>query len=127
VQHAGFTHEGLGDDMDACDVGQFGIEHASEGEQVVALVLPRKRCGELIVRTKRARAVDLGLQLLAPRPRALSKARQGVGQAFALALGCETHRHGTACCPRQPAAHAQALPGVGNHILRLQSLLGGVK
>ncbi len=41
VQHAGFTHQGLGDAMGLRDVGQFRIEHAGEGEQVVALVLQR--------------------------------------------------------------------------------------
>ena len=39
MQHAGFTHEGLGNGMGARDAGQFGIEHAGEGEQGVALVL----------------------------------------------------------------------------------------
>jgi hypothetical protein len=34
VQHARFTHEGLGNDMGLRDVGQFGIEHADEREQV---------------------------------------------------------------------------------------------
>ena len=39
MQHAGLAHEGLGDGVGARDAGQFGIEHAGEGEQVVALVL----------------------------------------------------------------------------------------
>ncbi len=41
MQHAGFTHEGLGDGVGARDDGQLGVEHAGEGEQVVALVLQR--------------------------------------------------------------------------------------
>ena len=41
VQHAGVTHEGLGDGAGARDVGQLAIEHAGEGEQGVALVLQR--------------------------------------------------------------------------------------
>jgi hypothetical protein len=39
MQHAGFTHEGLGNEMDMCDVGQFRVEHAGEREQIVTLVL----------------------------------------------------------------------------------------
>jgi hypothetical protein len=38
VQHAGFTHEILADRTGLRDVGQLRIEHAGEGEQVVALV-----------------------------------------------------------------------------------------
>ena len=148
VQHAGLTHEGLRDGMGLRDVGQFGVEHASEGEQVVALVLqrhaqrsnapqvlrltfhqllddeieqhlprgqarpsqrqnvmaqplsersdvagqslrlglglPRKFNGQFVVRTKPTRAVNLGLELLAPRPGTLGEARQCVGEAFAI-------------------------------------------
>jgi hypothetical protein len=32
VQHAGFTHEELRDDMGLRDVGQCGVEDAGEGE-----------------------------------------------------------------------------------------------
>ena len=39
MQQARLTHEGLGDGEGACDVGQLGVEHAGEGEQVVALIL----------------------------------------------------------------------------------------
>jgi len=41
VQQACLTHEGFGDGVGLRDVGQFRIEHAGEGEQVVALVLRR--------------------------------------------------------------------------------------
>ena len=39
MQHAGFTHEGLGNEKGLRDVGQFRVEHAGEGEQIVTLVL----------------------------------------------------------------------------------------
>ena len=41
MQHAGLAHEGFGDGVGARDAGQLGVEHAGEGEQVVALVLQR--------------------------------------------------------------------------------------
>ncbi len=41
VQHACLTHEGFGNGVGLRDAGQFGIEHAGEGEQGVALVLQR--------------------------------------------------------------------------------------
>jgi hypothetical protein len=41
MQHASFTHEGLGDGVVARDASQLSVEHAGEGEQVVALVLQR--------------------------------------------------------------------------------------
>jgi hypothetical protein len=41
VQHACLAHEGLGDGVGARDAGQLGVEHAGEGEQVIALVLQR--------------------------------------------------------------------------------------
>ena len=39
MQQARLTREGLGDGVGACDAGQFAVEQAGEGEQVVALVL----------------------------------------------------------------------------------------
>ena len=39
MQQTGFPHQGFGDGMGLCDGGKFRIEHAAEGEQVVALVL----------------------------------------------------------------------------------------
>ena len=39
MQHTRFTHEGLGNDMGLRDVGQLGVEHAGEREQIVTLVL----------------------------------------------------------------------------------------
>jgi len=41
VQQARLTHQGLGDGVGLRDIGQFLVEHAGEGEQVVALVLQR--------------------------------------------------------------------------------------
>ena len=41
MQHAGFPHQRLGDGVGVGDVGQFLVEHAGEGEQVIALVLQR--------------------------------------------------------------------------------------
>jgi hypothetical protein len=39
MQHARLAHERLGDGVGVCDGGKLDIEHAGEGEQVVALVL----------------------------------------------------------------------------------------
>jgi hypothetical protein len=39
VQNECLAHEGLGDGVGTRNLGQLGVEHAGEGEQVVALVL----------------------------------------------------------------------------------------
>ena len=41
MQQTRLTHEGFGDSMGLRDVVQLRVEHAGEGEQVVALVLQR--------------------------------------------------------------------------------------
>ena len=41
MQNAGFTHERHGKLMGSRDGGQFFVEHAGEGEQIVALILQR--------------------------------------------------------------------------------------
>ncbi len=43
MQLARLRHEGFGDGIGLRDVGQFRIEHASKGEQSIALVLQRDR------------------------------------------------------------------------------------
>ncbi len=177
--------------MGLCDVGQFGVEHASEGEQVVALVLqrhaqranapqvlrltfrqllddeveqhlprgqarpsqrqnvmaqplsersdvagqslrlglglPRKLNGQFVVRTKPTRAADLGLQLLAPRPGTLGEARQCVGEALVLTRDVKHIAMARCVVPGGLLPSAQALPSMGNCIVRFQSLPGSVK
>ena len=83
--------------------------------------------GQLVVRTTLAGAADLGLQLLAPRRGALGEARQRVGEAFALALDVKHIAMARRVVPGGPLPGAQALPGIGNRVVRLQSLLGGVE
>ena len=41
MQHAGLAHEGQRDLEGLRDAGQLGVEHAGEGEQIVALVAQR--------------------------------------------------------------------------------------
>ena len=78
MQHAGFTHQGLGDSVAARDGGQIGVEHAGEGEQVVALVLQRDAH-----RTDASRVLGLaGYQLRDDEVEQLSPRRQvrtGIG------------------------------------------------
>ena len=79
---------------------------------------------EFVVRTKLARAADLGLQLLAPRCGALGEARQRVGEAFVLALDVKDIAMARRIVPGGFLSGAQALPGIGNRVVRLQSLPG---
>ena len=193
MQHACFTHEGLGDGVGLRDRGQLGIEHAGEGEQVVALVLQRdphradascipglalrqllddeveqrlpggqgwarKRqnvmaqplgeCpdvagqrmrlglglpgqhqlgGKLVVGTTLAGAADLGLQRLAPRRGALGEARQHVGEPLALVLDVEHVAVARRVAPGGSLPGAQALPGIGDRVVRIEPLLGGIQ
>ena len=41
MKHECLAHKGPGDGLGVRDVGQLGVEHAGEGEQVITLVLQR--------------------------------------------------------------------------------------
>jgi hypothetical protein len=77
--------------------------------------------------SKLARAADLGLQPCAPRPRALGEARQRVGDAFVLARDVKHIAMARRVLPGSSLPSAQALPGIGNRVVRLQSLFSSVK
>ena len=183
MQQARLAHEGLGDGVSLRDLGQFVVEHAGEGEQVIALVLqrdphraeascvlalaggelgddeveqlsPRRQVrpcqnqnvvaqpvhersdvagqpvrpslvllgqrqlsGKLVVGTTLARAADPGSQGPAPRRGALGKARQCVGEAFALALDVEHIAMARRIAPGGPLPGAQTLPGIGDRVV----------
>ncbi len=95
----------------------------------LGLGLPGKRQlgGEPVVWTPRVGAAHLGLQHLAPRCSALAEARQRVGEAFALALDVKHIAVARRVAPGGPLPGAQALPGIGDRIVRIEPLLGGIQ
>jgi hypothetical protein len=88
----------------------------------------RQLAGKFVVRTALAGVtLDLRLQHLTPRGGALGEARERIGETFALALNVKDIAMARHAAPGGLLPGAQALPGVGNRIVRLQPLLGGVK
>jgi len=79
------------------------------------------------VRTKLAGAVDPGLEFLTPRLRACGEARQRVGQAFALVLDVKHIAMAGRVVPSGLLPGAPTLPGIGDCVVRLQPLPGGVE
>jgi hypothetical protein len=93
------------------------------------LGLPRKfqLDDKLAVRTRRADAVDPGLEFLTPRGGALGEARQRIGQAFTLVLDVKHIAMAGRVVPSGLLSGTQALSGVGDCVVRLQPLPGGVE
>ena len=193
MQHASFAHEGLRYLEVPRDGGQFLVEHAGEGEQIVALIPPRDahradaprilrleafqfigdeveqfsprgqvRTGqrqnvvaqpldegadtaaqfarpgfglpchrqfgdERLVRIRLIRTAGLGLKVFTPRPGALGDARQRIGEGFALVDDVKDIAMTRRIAPGGLLPGAQALPGIGDRIIGVQSLLGGVE
>ena len=70
MQQARLAHQGFGDGVGARDVGQLGVEHAGEGEQVVALVLqrdPHRADASRVLRLASRQLLDDEVEQLAPR------------------------------------------------------------
>ncbi len=95
----------------------------------LGLGLPRKRQlgGKPVAGRTLAGAADPGLQRLAPGRGALGEARQRVGEALALALDVEHVAMARRVAPGGPLPGAQALPGIGDRVVRIEPLLGGVQ
>ena len=74
-----------------------------------------------------ADALDLRLQHLAPRRGAFGKARECVGETFALALDVKDIAMARRVAPRGLLPGAQALPGIGDGVVGLEPLPGGVE
>jgi hypothetical protein len=74
-----------------------------------------------------AGAVDPLMQLFALRGGALGQARQRVGQGFVLVLDVKHIAMAGRLAPGRLLPGTQALPCIGNRIVRLQPLLGGVE
>src|SRR5208282_1597194 len=91
--------------------------------------LPCKRqfSDKRVLRSRLARAAELGLQLLAPRRGALGEPRQRVGEAFALADDVKDIAMARRVAPGGLLPGAQALPGIGDRVVGLQPLPGGVE
>ena len=73
VQHAGLAHEGLGDDVGLRDGGQFLVEHAGEGEQIITLVPQRdahRADTPHILRLQTRQFIDDEVEQLLPRGQA---------------------------------------------------------
>jgi hypothetical protein len=83
--------------------------------------------GKRVVRIMPAGAVDLVLQLLAPRSGTLGQARQRVGESFVLVLDVKYIAMARRLTPRGLLPGAQALPRVGNRIVGFQPLAAGVQ
>ena len=80
---------------------------------------------KLAVWTPLAGTADPGLQRHAPRRGALGEACQRVGEAFALALDVEHVAVARRVAPGGPLPGAQALPGIGDHVVGIEPLRGG--
>ncbi len=95
----------------------------------LGLGLPRKRQlgGKLVVCDTLAGTAGLGLQHLAPGRGALGEARQRGGEAFALVLDVEHIAMARRVAPGGPLPGAQALPRIGDRIVRIEPLLGGIQ
>ncbi len=92
-------------------------------------VPPRERqFGDEVAIVTTASAIDPGLQPLAPRCRAFGKTRERVGQARTLA---QNVKHIAVArrliAPGRPLSGAQALPGIGDRVVRLQPACTGVE
>jgi len=95
----------------------------------LGLGLPRKRQrdGELVVWISLAGTVDPGLQRLAPRRGSFGKVLQRAGQALAPALDVEHVAVARRVAPGGLLPGAQALPGIGDRIVRIEPLRGGIQ
>ena len=69
----------------------------------------------------------LGLQRHAPRRGARGKALQRVGEAFALVLDVKHVAVARRVAPGRPLPGAQALPRVGDRIVGIEPLRGGIQ
>lgn len=87
----------------------------------------RQLGGELVVWSTLAGVADPGLQRLAPRRGALGEARERVGEALALALDVEHVAMARRVAPGGLLPSAQALPGIGDRVVRIEPLLGSVQ
>jgi hypothetical protein len=95
----------------------------------VIRVVRRKRCNgdKSLVWITLAGAVDPVVQLLAPRCGAIGQARQRIGEAFVLVLDVKDIAMAGCVAPAGLLPDAQTLPRIGNRIVRIQSLPGGVE
>jgi hypothetical protein len=91
------------------------------------LLCQRQFADKRIVRTMPAGAADPGLQLLAPRRGALGEARQRVGEALALADDVEDIAVAGRVAPSGLLPGTQAWPGIGDCMIGLQALPGGIE
>ena len=87
----------------------------------------RQFADKRVLRGRLTRAAELGLQLLAPRRGAFGDARQRIGEAFALVDDVKDVAMARRVAPGGLLPGAQALPGIGDRIIGVQSLLGGVE
>ncbi len=74
-----------------------------------------------------AGTAGLGLQRLAPGRSTLGEPRQRVGQAFALVLDVKHIAMARRVAPGRLLPGAQALPGIGDRVVRIEPLLGGIQ
>lgn len=79
------------------------------------------------IRILLARVIDPDLQPLTPGHGALGKARQRVGETIALPLDVKHIAVARRITPGRLLPGAQALPGISDRMVRLQSPRGGVQ